>query len=354
MNVHNFNRGAINTATGLFESPLIAKKSNSYKCPQCNRNVFPKQGKVLKWHFAHKPSSEPCDFYDRTGESEEHKYAKMLVENHFNNYKQLHIKREYACCKKRSHTVLQRTASRVIKQEHSFYYNTKRRSADIAILENETTIVAILEIYQTHKTAEADRPEPWFELKALDVIGWIHTHDSIQELECMRTNDCMDCGEAKRIAAENRKKAEILAWEKKLREQQIKDEKNKEAQLIAEDARRKAELIAEEERQQAEQKENAEREEAQQKAEIKRKEDEEENAVQYQYMCKRKRENEILQSTKKRRTEDEKSTLEPMTCDGCGDTFIKSAFRSFKCCDKNGSLCFNSEKRRLKYSNPAK
>ena len=76
--------GAINRITERYESIYIACKNNSYKCPDCNKDVILRQGLINRHHFAHKKDSN-CSYYEHPNESQIHKDAKMnmkrLIEN---------------------------------------------------------------------------------------------------------------------------------------------------------------------------------------------------------------------------------------------------------------------------------
>ena len=54
-------------------------------------------------------------------------------------------------------------------------------------------IIQIYEICQTHKTKEKDRPEPWFEFNAEDIIESSKKEDNDLQLNCIRDNNCFEC-----------------------------------------------------------------------------------------------------------------------------------------------------------------
>ena len=64
--------GGINISTNNYESPLHASKNNKYKCPDCDKNVILKKGKIKIDHFCHYKSTEPCLYYDKPNESQIH------------------------------------------------------------------------------------------------------------------------------------------------------------------------------------------------------------------------------------------------------------------------------------------
>lgn len=69
--------GAINKHTNQYEYPKIAVE-NKYKCPDCEKDVIFKCGKIKQPHFAHYKSDNPCYYYDKPSESQIHKDGKML------------------------------------------------------------------------------------------------------------------------------------------------------------------------------------------------------------------------------------------------------------------------------------
>jgi hypothetical protein len=57
----------------------------------------------------------------------------------------------------------------------------------------DCNIEQIYEICQTHKTKEKDRPEPWFEFNAEDIIELSKKEDNDLQLNCIRDNNCDEC-----------------------------------------------------------------------------------------------------------------------------------------------------------------
>jgi len=69
-----------------------------------------------------------------------------------------------------------------IELEYNFIHNDSNKTADIAYL-NDNKLEYIFEICHSHKTVNDDRPEPWFEFNARDVIN---VTDNI--FRCIRNN----------------------------------------------------------------------------------------------------------------------------------------------------------------------
>ena len=162
----------MNKLTEEYEFPKIASKQNAYKCPHCDKDVIFKKGKINQPHFAHRKSESPCHYYDRPGESQIHKDAKMLMKSLLDRKTHLCIDRQCECGI--HHPVLSilpsdYTAIMEAAIEYRFHHNASNRSADVALIENvvvsedETTIVVeqgikyIFEIWCKNKTKDTNR-----------------------------------------------------------------------------------------------------------------------------------------------------------------------------------------------------
>jgi hypothetical protein len=82
-----------------------------------------------------------------------------------------------------------------VELEYGFNYNGKRM-ADVALLKGDK-IICIFEICNTHKTAEENRPEPWFEIDANKLIKDYNDNkkEEIMMIECIRDYCCVECKE---------------------------------------------------------------------------------------------------------------------------------------------------------------
>lgn len=69
---------ALDENTHLIEIKYAAKGSE-YRCPNCGAIMIPRQGKIRRWHFAHKANIENCSY-----ETYLHKLAKMRIRECFN------------------------------------------------------------------------------------------------------------------------------------------------------------------------------------------------------------------------------------------------------------------------------
>jgi hypothetical protein len=201
--------GAINTISNKHEHPKIANKINKYKCPLCEKHVIFKQGKINQPHFSHYKSDSPCYYYDKPSETEIHKEAKLLMKSLLDNKTNICINTECKYCEKRDINCpfnygfqyyifcddYNENTKAVI--EYKFYYNNSNRSADVALIENDE-IKYIFEICYRNKTKEENRPEPWAEIDAENLINGINSGVIIDkegniEIECIRDYKCDKC-----------------------------------------------------------------------------------------------------------------------------------------------------------------
>jgi len=239
--------GTINIVTNLYEYPIIANKKNKYKCPGCEKNVIFRNGKIKKPHFAHNKSNTPCCYYDKPSESQIHKDAKLLMKTLLNNKNIINFYKTCITCNKRDyhlHITLDKYTNAYAIEEYRFHYNNSNRSADVALVENNNNIKIIFEIFNSSKTKDENRPEPWVEINAGNLIKDIHSSEIIKEngnidIECIRCHTCQICIEKKiqqqrmYIEEMERKRQKQIEEIERKRQKQIEDE-IKEKKLIKE------------------------------------------------------------------------------------------------------------------------
>jgi hypothetical protein len=186
--------GAINKHTGEYVYPKIANKKDEYSCPDCRKDLILCQGEIRVHHFRHKVDTiNPCHYYNKPSESQIHKDAKMLMKMLLDKKTPIAFIRNCANCKKNEEfEIPEISETSSIQLEHRFDYNGLK-IADIAYLD-AGEIVCIFEICNTHKTSSENRPEPWFEIDALTLIG-IANDTSINSLKipCIRYEKCEEC-----------------------------------------------------------------------------------------------------------------------------------------------------------------
>lgn len=189
--------GAINKTSKEREALLFADKKNSYMCPDCNKDVIFKKGKIKKAHFAHKASEIKCTFYDKPSETHIHKEAKILMKSLLDNKKELHFYRKCSDCDEHKNIDIHYNDNMKAVIEYKFNYNDSNRSADVALVD-DNNIKYIFEICNTHKTKECNRPEPWVEIDAEELIKNINENDDYN-IECIREYICDECNEKRTI-----------------------------------------------------------------------------------------------------------------------------------------------------------
>jgi hypothetical protein len=189
---NHFFMGAINKLTNKYEYPKIADKKNLYKCPECNNNVIFKKGEIKQPHFSHKKSN--CTYYKRPSETQIHLNAKMLMKTLLDNKTPISFYRNCNYCNEKYNMlnvdVYEDNCEAII--EYKFNYNESRKSADVALIENNN-IKYIFEICHTNKTKVENRPEPWVEIDAETLINNMNQEQINNEIECIRYHKCERC-----------------------------------------------------------------------------------------------------------------------------------------------------------------
>jgi hypothetical protein len=181
--------GAINKLTNNYEYPIIASKENKYKCPDidCGKDVIFRKGIINQPHFAHYKSDKSnvsCNYYEKPSEDQIHKDAKLLMKtlldaktpmifqrrcnNQNKRYKCRNIKNIHIL-----HTDYNENTKAIIEYRFD-YNNSDNRRADVALIEYNQ-IKYIFEIYNTSATKEQNRPEPWLEINALNLINYVNS-----------------------------------------------------------------------------------------------------------------------------------------------------------------------------------
>ncbi len=208
---HHFSMGAINKVTNNYEYPKIATKGkNKYKCPCCEKDVIFKKGLIKQPHFSHYKSDTPCYYYDKPNETQIHKDAKLLMKSLLDNKKHICVHKSCKYCERRNCHNTEEVCYDIDNDysenteaviEYKFYYNNSNRSADIALIEKDKIkdkIKYIFEICYKNKTKEENRPEPWIEINAEDLINKINSGESVDEegnitITCIRNYKCEKC-----------------------------------------------------------------------------------------------------------------------------------------------------------------
>jgi len=223
--------GAINKATSEYETPRIAEKKNKYKCPDCDKDVILKKGEILAHHFAHHKDTNSCTYYSGPNESQQHKTAKMVLKCLHDRGIQITVIVSCPDCHSEEDiSIPQKTELSSMILEHGFNYNGSRKVADVAHLANGK-IAHIFEIFYKHRTKDEDRPEPWFEFNAMDLINTVARTNMSSgiNLTCIRKNTCERCVKENEILRIQR-----IQEEEKRKKKAIKDAEDYKKKLIKE------------------------------------------------------------------------------------------------------------------------
>lgn len=225
--------GAINKETNKYEYPRIATKENSYKCPDCDKDVILRKGNVRVHHFAHAHiyTDDKCKYYNNPGESQIHKDAKNALKLILETFNIIILSRNCNKCKDIININIEKQNDNfIVQKEYSFNFNDSKKIADIAYLENDT-IKYIFEVCYKHKTDSYGRPEPWFEINAEDFLNKINTSDYNDniKLSCIRSKKCENCIKKELEEVERRRIRELEEVER----QRIKElEQKRQKELI--------------------------------------------------------------------------------------------------------------------------
>jgi len=217
----HFEHGAIDKDTKYLVDPISALKRIFYECPDCKKDVYVRKGPVKIAHFAHRSDkNNPCTFYNRNPSREQkHKNAQLKLKQFLERGKEIDISRKCLCgCGRISNWGITCKGS-IVKCEHRFTFNNSNKSADVAVLNKDGSIVCIFEVVNTHYTNEPDRPEPWHEIMADEINAIPSDRDDIV-LTCVRQKLRPEC-----LA---RKDEEHKALLKRLEEERIQREKEEE------------------------------------------------------------------------------------------------------------------------------
>lgn len=191
---HILSLGAINKLTGEYVYPKIANKKDEYICPECNKDLILCQGEIRVHHFRHKVDNvNPCHHYSNPTETQIHKDAKILLKNLLKRKIPISFIRNCCSCKiNEEFEIPEIGETSDVKLEYRFEYNGLK-IADVAYID-DSDIVCIFEICNTHKTCSENRPEPWFEINAETLIK-IANDNSLTSLQipCIRCEKCYDC-----------------------------------------------------------------------------------------------------------------------------------------------------------------
>lgn len=167
--------GAQHTNTLKYTLPRYAKTYESYCCILCKERLLLHKGSLS--YFEH-PKESTCLAHQLNTqlmhESVDHCNAKILLYWILEKRLPLVIRQRCEMCFATNNVnVPLATDSQEIHMEYPFMFYGCSRIADVACVENGV-IQYIIEIYHGHQTQEGDRPEPWFECRAQDILQISH------------------------------------------------------------------------------------------------------------------------------------------------------------------------------------
>jgi len=186
--------GAIQKGTSHYILPAHATKSQEYTCPECDKELILCKGKIKTPYFRHKvDKKDQCKYYSVSpNETQIHKDAKLRLKELLETKKITLLRYCNKCKKTHPHNIPIFCEKYKIYIEYRFEYNGCNKIADVAYLK-DNKLIYIFEVYHTHKTDETNRPEPWFELNAKDIIDISTTEGDDFEIQCIREANCDDC-----------------------------------------------------------------------------------------------------------------------------------------------------------------
>lgn len=200
--------GAINKKTLQHTSPYTASKYEDYKCPdkKCGEDVIFRQGDKNRPHFAHLPNSL-CTYYAHPSETAIHQSGKIALKYLLQNYGIVLSRQCGNCGKKEEYELINESNCKVKTEEeleHFIDFNGKTIKPDVACFDEKDDLYCIFEVLHTHKTSPENRPEPWFEIRALDIMkisseNFTTSLGQFIIIPCVRSHLCDTCIERGKI-----------------------------------------------------------------------------------------------------------------------------------------------------------
>ena len=189
---------AINTITGQHIFPKRANKVDHYICFDCHEDVIFCHGAIKEPYFRHYSDTSCCNRYNHPGQSQIHKDAKIFMKDILQSGLHISVIRQCSSCNtEREIEIPSITETSTIELEYSFEYDGIK-IADIAHIDTNR-IKCIFEIYYTHKTMDENRPNPWFEIQASELLSIANSQEQVLsklipiQIHCIRKEYCKPC-----------------------------------------------------------------------------------------------------------------------------------------------------------------
>ena len=273
-----FYKYALEVETGYYVVPKYARKDKKYTCIKCEKECIVCEGEIKEKYIRHKVKGE-CNYFDASLKNTQnnkydpkirdlfHNASIVYLENFLNKGHKLVItkkcKLKYKCNNIVKEIKLEDGDN--VKVEKSFNLNGMIKRGDLCILNKDGNIKVILEIFDTHRTNENDRPNniEWYELYVDDIMKYYDDDEDYDKinLDCHRYYVCNPC--------ENHRE-EILKQQKEeyeRRQKQKEEYEQRQKQLREEYEQKQKQLREELERIKQKQKEELEKEKDKQKEE---------------------------------------------------------------------------------------
>lgn len=183
-------------ADGNLVAATAAAPHVSYVCPSCGGRLF-RRGGSYRPHFYHHDEADLalCDFAQ--GETLEHLQAKHRVAQVVNEHVPVEIERKRSC-KRCGRKACEPLPAATVGAIEEFLLDNGRR-ADVALVDGDGCIVAIVEIYAQHKVDREKsrllRGTPWIEIRASTVLA---SDKWTLERDLFPAPHCAECAEAMR------------------------------------------------------------------------------------------------------------------------------------------------------------
>ena len=201
--------GATDTRTGYLLFPNVAEKRGEYACPECRHRVLLCRGEKVMAYFRHEISNEAkaeCKHYSHPSESTIHRNAKeqlsQVLADVLRKGTPLTIYRECDKCNKMEDVQeITMAPTTTIHQEYVFTFRGDKKRGDVVCMDG-LNMRYVFEIWNSNRTQEGDRPEPWFDLYADRILMKVAEHALTKEplrLPCNRKHLCKACDNEGRV-----------------------------------------------------------------------------------------------------------------------------------------------------------
>jgi len=223
----DFRLGAYVKGTQIYVRPDIAQKKDEtgkkieWVCPVCTTDADLRKGDINVHHFAHR-TKKSCSYFERPGESDLHKAAKEEIKNRYEAGLDFEVVKLCDSCRSCSNKIIDTSTIKGARKaitEDPFDTTNKRLHADVGLYIDEQ-LTCIVEIVHTHKTEQ--RPEPWVELRAVDVLKSVGSRGA--RLYCNRDYSCDACAKKaeEKLVQQARIRAEALKKQEEDRLERIR------------------------------------------------------------------------------------------------------------------------------------